>query len=763
MKPVAYEGTEPYIFVSYAHRDSERVFEVLNELQDRSYRFWYDDGIAPGSEWPEDIAQHLDGAAMVMAFVTPNSMKSQNCRREINFSLSREKPFLSVLLEETEMPLGMQMQLSAQQSILRYNYDSWQAFINKILACPDIVPCLKEPEPEPVPAAPVATVPEPAPAPAPVTPVAAPTAEEPVAESVSPSSERVAAGEGEVAATQVQPKAKKGIFASKPAKKAADAVDDEEPPVHVIGEPAVNRLPLIGVIAAALVVGIAALFFFLRGGQIETSWGETIKKSQTTVNVSKQTLEQSDLESIAAMTDLQTLDLSNCDLSACDFSSASFASTQLSEINLASSTGVKDYSFLEGLALKSLNVEGCADFDDAALARIDTQNLRTLVVSGTAVTDLSVLAANGGDGADLPLGTLAFADTKVKDIEILGQMQNLTSVDGSRSGVTSLDALAPLAKLRVLRFDGCTIGKVAKTFASLELKSLSLSGAGITDLSGFSDCTVLGEINFSDNPKLASMDWLDPQNYDTLTSLDLSRTGFDTKGLSWIAQCSKLTDVALDGVALADLSCVDGLKDLRTISAINCGLEDISGLSKASKLERILLSSNKIESVAALSGLSLEKRVTLDLTNNALKSVAELPVGEYRAIMLYGNDASVAATLPEGIKAFEVSTAYFDELPATSLADVTNDLYVVGCPQKQVVKMQEAFGSSRLNLVSEDELWELYAADDFAYDLGDMSYLVSVVTGSEFSGESSANSGGSTGMPSISETVAYDEDVSFTI
>ena len=94
MKPIVYEGKEPYIFVSYAHRDSTAVFEVLTELQKRGYRLWYDDGIAPGSEWPEDIAQHLDAAAMVISFVTPNSMKSQNCRREINFSLTREKSFL---------------------------------------------------------------------------------------------------------------------------------------------------------------------------------------------------------------------------------------------------------------------------------------------------------------------------------------------------------------------------------------------------------------------------------------------------------------------------------------------------------------------------------------------------------------------------------------------------------------------------------------------------------------------------------------------
>ena len=60
----AYEGTENYIFISYAHKDSDRVMPILEELRDEGYRIWYDDGIAPGSEWPENIAQHLDGAAI---------------------------------------------------------------------------------------------------------------------------------------------------------------------------------------------------------------------------------------------------------------------------------------------------------------------------------------------------------------------------------------------------------------------------------------------------------------------------------------------------------------------------------------------------------------------------------------------------------------------------------------------------------------------------------------------------------------------------
>lgn len=140
----AYEGSENYIFISYAHKDTEKVFPIMEELRNRGYRIWYDDGIAPGSEWPEDIARHLNGCAMAIAFVSPNSMASVNCRREINFALSKQKPFLSVVLEPTEMPLGMELQLSAQQSVLRYNYRTEAQFIEKICACPDLACCRED-------------------------------------------------------------------------------------------------------------------------------------------------------------------------------------------------------------------------------------------------------------------------------------------------------------------------------------------------------------------------------------------------------------------------------------------------------------------------------------------------------------------------------------------------------------------------------------------------------------------------------------------
>ena len=115
-----YEGQDPFVFVSYAHKDSDAVYRILRLLQGRGLRIWYDEGITPGSEWPEYIASHLDRAEAVIVFITESSVNSFNCRREITFAQARNKSFISVFLEKTEVPLGMELQLSAQQSMFRY-------------------------------------------------------------------------------------------------------------------------------------------------------------------------------------------------------------------------------------------------------------------------------------------------------------------------------------------------------------------------------------------------------------------------------------------------------------------------------------------------------------------------------------------------------------------------------------------------------------------------------------------------------------------
>ena len=91
-----YEGQEKYIFVSYCHKDRPYVFPVIEQLAKDGYRVWYDEGIDPGSEWPEIIARHLNGSAICIAFITENSINSHNCRREINFALLKKKYFICI-------------------------------------------------------------------------------------------------------------------------------------------------------------------------------------------------------------------------------------------------------------------------------------------------------------------------------------------------------------------------------------------------------------------------------------------------------------------------------------------------------------------------------------------------------------------------------------------------------------------------------------------------------------------------------------------
>ena len=136
-----YEGQDKYIFASYCHRDRAYVFPIIEQLTKDGYRVWYDEGIDPGSEWPEIIARHLNSSAVCLAFITANSLNSHNCRREINFALLKKKYFISVILEPVQMSLGMEMQLSSSQSIFKYTLSSEKEFFLKLYEAKELENC----------------------------------------------------------------------------------------------------------------------------------------------------------------------------------------------------------------------------------------------------------------------------------------------------------------------------------------------------------------------------------------------------------------------------------------------------------------------------------------------------------------------------------------------------------------------------------------------------------------------------------------------
>ena len=128
-------GETPYIFISYAHRDADKVYPEVKRLHDEGYAIWYDEGIDPGNEWPQEIAKALDGCTLFLSFVSANSAKSSNCRNEINYALNNQKQFLAIYIEETELPGGLALRMGDLQAIMKFrmNQDAYAKKMSKAL------------------------------------------------------------------------------------------------------------------------------------------------------------------------------------------------------------------------------------------------------------------------------------------------------------------------------------------------------------------------------------------------------------------------------------------------------------------------------------------------------------------------------------------------------------------------------------------------------------------------------------------------------
>jgi tetratricopeptide (TPR) repeat protein len=115
----AYKGDLPYIFVCYAHEDSDAVYPEIAWLHNQGVNIWYDEGISPGLEWTEALASAIQGSSKILFFVTPHSVTSEHCRRELNFAQEEDHDVVAVHLGDTEVSPGLRLSLNNRQAILR--------------------------------------------------------------------------------------------------------------------------------------------------------------------------------------------------------------------------------------------------------------------------------------------------------------------------------------------------------------------------------------------------------------------------------------------------------------------------------------------------------------------------------------------------------------------------------------------------------------------------------------------------------------------
>ena len=108
----AYTGAEPYLFISYSHRDTSKVYPILDALYDRKFRIWYDESCENGNDFRQELRDRIHGAEAVVLFVSAASMSSPFCGMEIIVAREYGKRLFPIYLDDAEVPPAFEILLA---------------------------------------------------------------------------------------------------------------------------------------------------------------------------------------------------------------------------------------------------------------------------------------------------------------------------------------------------------------------------------------------------------------------------------------------------------------------------------------------------------------------------------------------------------------------------------------------------------------------------------------------------------------------------
>lgn len=86
------------VFISYSRRDKEFVHVLYEALQESSYDTWVDwQDIAPTTEWWKEIEAGIEAAHTFIFVISPDSVASEYCHKEIDHAVRHGKRLIPVL------------------------------------------------------------------------------------------------------------------------------------------------------------------------------------------------------------------------------------------------------------------------------------------------------------------------------------------------------------------------------------------------------------------------------------------------------------------------------------------------------------------------------------------------------------------------------------------------------------------------------------------------------------------------------------------
>ena len=131
-----YVGPEPYIFVSYSHKNKDQVYPVLGMLQRNGFRICYDEGITGGQNWRLMLKDRIKCSECILLFSSKDAVKSTAVTIEITTANNFEVPIICVSMDESRFDETIEDELSRDQK-LNYGNDFGEFESKVIKALPD--------------------------------------------------------------------------------------------------------------------------------------------------------------------------------------------------------------------------------------------------------------------------------------------------------------------------------------------------------------------------------------------------------------------------------------------------------------------------------------------------------------------------------------------------------------------------------------------------------------------------------------------------
>ena len=91
------------VFISYSRKDLPFVRKLYQALAERKRDSWVDwEGIPPTAEWLWEINSAIDAAQAFLFVISPDSVVSEVCTKEIGHAVEHEKRLIPIVCREVD-------------------------------------------------------------------------------------------------------------------------------------------------------------------------------------------------------------------------------------------------------------------------------------------------------------------------------------------------------------------------------------------------------------------------------------------------------------------------------------------------------------------------------------------------------------------------------------------------------------------------------------------------------------------------------------